>query len=478
MGWLNGSHFSICNFFSQALICRSMTLVRRKRPIWGKFAAGFLHPVPVFFIVAALSALVYNLSDLFRLLGAPSVLSYGRTSFILNALLPAGTGLIAAIGVHFGLADVRRRTTENVHEDASKQVLSGEEKSRTVARNLPMAVVTLGPDGTVTFLNPAASELFDIHSREDYHRIQEFIDAAGLRRGLEEIFGGNRITRETTVTTGQSPGEERAWRITGVPVTRREEVTDALLLLEDRTQYRLLEDELLRSEDRYRNIFNYAPCGIFVTDSQGRYLDANPAALRMLGYTLEELGTLNTRELSADSDRRLRRLREAPGWVEEETKYLRKDGKVVEAQLLASSFQTGNETYFIGITRDLTARRELERNLKAAEAGLKTVLSLESRPLILFDAQDRVANVNAAAARLLDCPPDRLLGVPLADLIQEDLPPVQDATSAAPSACVLHVPEGPSMRLSVLRLTLGGPRYTGSLLLLSPGPIPVRSSRS
>ena len=151
---------------------------------------------------------------------------------------------------------------------------------------------------------------------------------------------------------------------------------------------------------------------------------------------------------------------------------------MVEAELQGSSFQSGTETYFIGIAKDVTARNELQRNLSAAKARLKAVLSLETRPLILLDAQDRIANVNGAAIDLLDCPSEKLLGMHLEELIQGEPPPLQESSSASSSPCIFDIPLGPSINLSVIRLPLGSATNTGSLLLLSGGPLPVISSKS
>jgi PAS domain S-box-containing protein len=260
---------------------------------------------------------------------------------------------------------------------------------------------------------------------------------------------------------------DRTWKISGSPVTRHGETAEILLLFEDITQVRKLEDDLIRSEDRYRNIFNHAPCGIFFVDSEGHYLDANPAALQMLGYNLEELVKLSTQDVSADSNKRLRKLKETSGWVEEETRYLSKDGKVVEAELTASSYQSGNETYFIGIAKDVTADRELERSLAAAKASLKAVLSLESRPLILLDGEEKVVNVNSAAAQMLQCEADQLLGMPLAQVVEGDLPVVQDPATASATTCSFQIPGAASRDLSVMRLSLGSPSNPGSLLVIS-----------
>jgi len=449
----------------------------REIPEWKILAAKLLHPLLVFFIVTTLSALVYavpNLRETYR--SSPHSL-LGLTTLVLNTIVPLATGCLAALGAYFGLLDLRRKIRDRSDPEGIQSYYTHDDRSRAITRHLPTAAITFDEAGKVTYLNPAASDLFHAHLTDDPIVIDRFINTNDLGPGLQEIFKGQPFTVERTGTLAEGSDAELTWKITGVPITRQERVVEALLLIEDRTQYRMLEDELIRSEDRYRNIFNHAPCSIFFADSQGNYLDANPAALQMLGYTLEELTSLTTRELSDHSDRRLRRLRETPGWIEEDARYLRKDGKIVEAQLLASSYQSGNDTYFIGIAKDVTARNELERSLSAAKARLKAVLSLETRPLILLDTRDRVSNLNSAAADLLQCPSEKLLGMSLVELIDGEPPPLQETSSASALPCVFNTPGGRSMNLSVIRLPLGSTTSTGSLLLLTGGPITVISSK-
>jgi PAS domain S-box-containing protein len=445
---------------------------------WKILISKLLHPVPVFLIVTAISVLVYAVPNLRQTYQSSTTSIFGITTLVLNIIIPIVTGLIAALGAYFGLSDLRRKVGDRTDSESTNGSYTSDERSRAIARNLPTAAITFDMNGKVTFLNPAAADLFNIHKTGDHVALDRFIDFNDLRSSIEEVLQGATVTVEKTGILSDGPETGQTWRITGIPFTRQEEVVEALLLIEDRTQFSMLEDELIRSEDRYRNIFNHAPCSIFFVDNQGHYLDANPAALEMLGYTLEELTTLSTRELSADSDMRLRRLRETPGWIEDETRYLRKDGKVVEAQLLASSYQSGNETYFIGIAKDVTAKNELERSLSAAKARLKALLSLESRPLVLLDTKDRIANLNSAAVDLLECSSEKLLGIHLVDLIDGDPPPLQETSSASSSPCIFNIPNGPPMNLSVIRLPLGNSTNQGSLLLLSGGPLPVISSKS
>ena len=52
---------------------------------------------------------------------------------------------------------------------------------------------------------------------------------------------------------------------------------------------RMAEDGLRRSEQRFRAIYDQAQGGIVLLDAQGRFADANPAMLRLLGRSREEL---------------------------------------------------------------------------------------------------------------------------------------------------------------------------------------------
>jgi PAS domain S-box-containing protein len=51
----------------------------------------------------------------------------------------------------------------------------------------------------------------------------------------------------------------------------------------------LFAERLRRSEQKAASLYTKAPDGIFVADMDGRYIDANEAACRMLGFTRAEI---------------------------------------------------------------------------------------------------------------------------------------------------------------------------------------------
>ena len=58
----------------------------------------------------------------------------------------------------------------------------------------------------------------------------------------------------------------------------------ALRLAAELAARRQTEQELLEAERKYRDIFETSPAGIYRTTTQGRYIDANAACARILGY--------------------------------------------------------------------------------------------------------------------------------------------------------------------------------------------------
>jgi PAS domain S-box-containing protein len=118
-----------------------------------------------------------------------------------------------------------------------------------------------------------------------------------------------------------------------------------LIALVTKTTGRTRAEEALReSQERYRRLAEQVSDGIFVTDSQGRYVDANRAGCEMFGYTLEELKTLTIRDVIDPEE--LQKLPEqflqlASGQVvRSDWRFKRKDGLSLPASWCAANSPT------------------------------------------------------------------------------------------------------------------------------------------
>jgi PAS domain S-box-containing protein len=57
----------------------------------------------------------------------------------------------------------------------------------------------------------------------------------------------------------------------------------------DITEKRKLKDDLKASEEKYRTYVDNSPIGIFIANSEGKYIEVNPQACKVTGYSEKEL---------------------------------------------------------------------------------------------------------------------------------------------------------------------------------------------
>ncbi|HXX56473.1 MAG TPA: PAS domain S-box protein [Thermodesulfovibrionales bacterium] len=130
---------------------------------------------------------------------------------------------------------------------------------------------------------------------------------------------------------------------------------------------------LKESEEKYRDLFENANDAIFIIDSNLRYLDMNKKALDMLGYSREELLTMNTldiipKEQVPRSKREFEKLRETGNYEKFIGKVRTKDGRWIDIEVSSSAIVRGGAV--VGsrdIVRDITERKRMEEELIRAQ---------------------------------------------------------------------------------------------------------------
>jgi diguanylate cyclase (GGDEF)-like protein/PAS domain S-box-containing protein len=146
---------------------------------------------------------------------------------------------------------------------------------------------------------------------------------------------------------------------------------------------------------------------IFVSDNAGRYLYANPAALKMTGYSLQELCALTIGELVAEADHpRLPEHLDATRRGERrllEWRMRRKDGSVLLAEFNTLQLPDGR---FLAIGRDVSRRKQTEDKLRLAAQ----VFEQAREGIVITDANGTMIEVNQAFCRLTGYSKEELVG--------------------------------------------------------------------
>lgn len=135
------------------------------------------------------------------------------------------------------------------------------------------------------------------------------------------------------------------------------------------------DEDLRNSESGYRLIMELAADGIFTSDSDGYFLEANKRGCEILMYDSSELRSLSIvdiipKEDLVDNPVRFDDL--AKGMrIFSERRVIRKDGSTILIEVSAQSLPDGR---ILSIVRDITQRKLAEETLKHNEAILKSII--------------------------------------------------------------------------------------------------------
>jgi two-component system cell cycle sensor histidine kinase/response regulator CckA len=161
------------------------------------------------------------------------------------------------------------------------------------------------------------------------------------------------------------------------PLWAEGRVTGLYGVAQDITEQKETEARLKTYAESLKAVMDQASDGIFVAGSDTRYLDANPRALEMVGYSLEELRTLSVQDLVPPEEKhevpeRVKLLDLGRPYLVERT-LLRKDGTTFRAEISARRLEDGR---FLSICRDVTERHQAEARLRQAAQELDEAQAL------------------------------------------------------------------------------------------------------
>jgi PAS domain S-box-containing protein len=151
----------------------------------------------------------------------------------------------------------------------------------------------------------------------------------------------------------------------------------------DITERKNVEQALKESEEHYRSLFDSTPNPIFVYDPErDRFVNANPAATAMYGYSLAEFKKIGKADISAEPDKTeetVKRLSstDAPLQIVRR-KHKKKSGEVFTVGMTANPVRLQGKLYHSTIVQDISAQVEHERKLVEAKEAAEEANRMKS----------------------------------------------------------------------------------------------------
>ncbi|HVE66159.1 MAG TPA: PAS domain S-box protein, partial [Thermoanaerobaculia bacterium] len=203
-----------------------------------------------------------------------------------------------------------------------------------------------------------------------------------------------------------------------------------LALVNDITDRRRAEQALRASEERFRELIDFSPMGIFETTPGGRFLSANAAFATILGYSSpDEVLLLRADDLYFEGPERDRVLGErdrllsgkvSSGRIHAfETRLRRKDGSPVwvRGDVRSVFDAAGGIQRFEVFVVDVTEQRRALKALQGSEARYRALIENAMDAIYVSNPQGVVLEVNRATEDLQDRRRSEIVGHPILDFV-------------------------------------------------------------
>jgi PAS domain S-box-containing protein len=188
----------------------------------------------------------------------------------------------------------------------------------------------------------------------------------------------------------------RPWR------TANGQIGGELLFIELITDQVTAKHALAESEARFRATFENAAVGIAHVSSDFRWLRANQALCRILGWPMDEFLTKSIRDISHPEDHAVdlayaEQMR--AGKIDSfgmDKRHRRKDGTTVWARLTVSCVRKsdGSIDYFVAIIEDISARKQAEEEVRRSEERFRSSVLHSPLPILLFDDREEILTLS------------------------------------------------------------------------------------
>jgi len=289
---------------------------------------------------------------------------------------------------------------------------------RSALDNVGAYVFTKDLDGRYTYANQMVCELFAVPLEAIVGRGDEdFFDLSisnDLRVNDRQVFEtGKAVEREERTVIAQTGETRYYWAVKKPLRDAAGHVVGLVGVSTDITARKQAEAAMHDAQDRFRELFEQAPLGIWLMDGDSRIVECNDKFVEYVGAPRERL--IGFSMLADAEDRAL------AGSIEQA---LRGEACSMEAEYRSTTggrhgvyryhfqphYSAGEQCGVLGFAEDISAVRHVERTLRDREALLTKIFDTASVAIFLVDLNGIITHANQRMAEMFAWPVSELVG--------------------------------------------------------------------
>jgi|GEM_PF-143923 len=294
-----------------------------------------------------------------------------------------------------------------------------EEKYRGILANMEESYFEYDLKGNFTFFNDAAVRMSGYSAEELLGlNFREYCPPETLKRLVEVFQRVYRTGKPELVTEYKVIAKDKTVLVHESTISLMRDASGRKVgfrsLVRNVTPRKQAEEELRRSEERYRGILDNMEEAYYEVDLTGNFTFFNSRAVNRLGYTVEELSGMNYRQYMDEENarkvfnayHRVFLTGEPITGVDWELRDKQGGSIFVEASVSLRRDAQGNPTGFRGVVRDITQRKRAEEALRRSEAMYRFLTEKMNDIVWTLDLDLHTTYVSHSIAKVLGFTPE------------------------------------------------------------------------
>ncbi|MCK4371440.1 MAG: PAS domain S-box protein, partial [Candidatus Lokiarchaeota archaeon] len=312
---------------------------------------------------------------------------------------------------------------------SEKLLKESEEKFRTLSEQSMMGIGIL-QDYELKYANNRLASILGLVKEEmkgiDFQGLLQMIHPEDREKVIKQVQRRKDRTQDT-ITFYHFRAFKKTGELVWVEVYSRiinyQGERASLLTFLDITDMKMAELKLKESEEKFRTLFEKANDGILLADNEtGQIFTGNTKICEMLGYTLEELknksfGDLHPKENLSYIDEQFEEEQSEIGPDVNDIPMKRKDGSIFYCNVNSSKIELAGTSYFMGIFRDITERKNAEQKLKESEEKFRNIAEQSFMGIIIIQ-RGVLMYMNKAMSKISGYSIEEMLTWPPKEMVQ------------------------------------------------------------
>ncbi len=323
--------------------------------------------------------------------------------------------------VYAALAVALNITQRKAAEEALRE---SEHRYRSIISNAPLVFFTVDRAGVFTLSEGKGLEAAGLRPEQLVGQsVFEIYGSIEVRERTGKVSTGSEVLRRVfagETVRGMTQVSDTCFENSFIPMRDADgEVSGVMGVAFDITESKRAEDELRRSEERFRAMIEHGSDIISLHSAHGIMLYQSPSIKRNLGYEQDELIGQQVFDYIHPEDlhqakKEFKKVRSSSGIHDAfEIRFRHKDGTWRWFECIGNN-QLDNSAVgqIIFSSRNITARKQFEERLRTSETSFRSVVESIDQGLLITDLQDNVIYANPRLTRLTGYSLEEIQGKP------------------------------------------------------------------